>query len=101
VWITLRLGTAEKPVRGMIRSLARRYGVSVSTSLRVAGCESHFNPRAYDYPYAGVYQQDVRYWGRRAAHFGHRGDSPLDAHANVDVSLKMARSMGWGHWGCA
>lgn len=99
-WITLRLGSRQKPVRGMIRSLARRYGVSVSAALRVAGCESHFNRRAYSYPYAGIFQQNVRYWPRRAARFGHPGASPFDAYANVDVSLKMARSMGWGHWGC-
>jgi soluble lytic murein transglycosylase-like protein len=99
-WITLRLRSRQKPVRGMIRSLARRYGLSVSTALRVAGCESHFNRRAYSYPYAGIFQQDLRQWPRRAAHFGHRGASPFDAYANVDVSLKMARSMGWGHWGC-
>jgi hypothetical protein len=99
-WITLRLGSQEKPVRGMIRSLARRYGVSASTALRVAGCESRFNRRAYSYPYAGIFQQDVRYWPRRAARFGHRGHSPFDAYANIDVSLKMARSVGWAHWGC-
>jgi hypothetical protein len=100
-WMSLRLNSTEKPVRDMIRGLARRHGVSVSTSLRVAGCESRFSRRAYHHPYAGVYQQDVRYWPRRAARFGHRGASPFDAYANVDVSLKMARTTGWGHWGCA
>jgi hypothetical protein len=99
--LSLRLGSTEKPVRDMIRGLAQRHGVSVSTSLRVAGCESRFSRGAYHYPYAGVYQQDVRYWPRRAARFGHRGASPFDAYPNVDVSLKMARAMGWGQWGCA
>jgi hypothetical protein len=100
-WISVHLGAREKPVRGMIRGLARRHGVSVSTAIRVAGCESRFSRRAYNHPYAGVYQQDVRYWPRRAARFGHRGASPFDAYSNVDVSLKMARATGWGHWGCA
>lgn len=100
VWITLRLGAREKPVRGMIRSLARRHQVSVSTALTVAGCESHFNPRAYSHPYAGVYQQHVGYWPGRARRFGHRGASPFDPYANVEVSLRMARATGWGHWGC-
>jgi hypothetical protein len=99
--ITLRLGTGRKPVRGMVRSLARRHEVSVTTAMRVAACESHFNPRAYSHPYAGVYQQDVRFWGGRARRFGHPGESPFDPYANVEVSLKMARAMGWGHWGCA
>jgi hypothetical protein len=100
-WITLRLAARQKPVRGMIRSLAERHGVSITTSLRVAACESGFSARAYNYPYAGVYQQDVRRWSRRARLFGHPGASPFDPYANVDVSLKMARAMGWGHWGCA
>jgi hypothetical protein len=99
--ITLRLGPRQKPVPEMIRSLAIRYELSVSTSLRVAACESHFNPRAFSYPYAGVFQQDIRRWDRRARHFGHPGASPFDAYSNVDVSLKMARAWGWDHWGCA
>lgn len=101
--ITLRLGTRQKQVRGMIRSLAVRHGVSVSTSLRVAACESGFNPRAYSPtgPYAGVYQQSVPHWGQRSRRYGHPGESVFDAYANVDVSLKMARALGWGHWGCA
>jgi hypothetical protein len=101
--LTLRLGTRQKPVRGMIRSLAIRHGVSVTTSMRVAACESGFNPRAYSPagPYAGVYQQSVPRWPGRARRFGHPGESVFDAYANVDVSLKMARAMGWGHWGCA
>jgi hypothetical protein len=100
-WITIRLWTEEKTVRQMIRGLARRYGVDVGTALRVAGCESGFNPRAYSYPYAGVFQQSVSYWPGRARHYGHPGASPFDAYANIDVSLKMARAAGWGHWGCA
>jgi soluble lytic murein transglycosylase-like protein len=101
--ITLRLGTRPKPVRGMIRSLAVRHGVNVGTSLRVAACESGFNPGAYSPagPYAGVYQQSVPHWAKRARRFGHPGESVFDAYANVDVSLKMARALGWGHWGCA
>ena len=100
-WITLRMWTGEKTPRRMVRALAQRYGVGVATAVHVAGCESGFNPRAYSYPYAGIYQQDVRYWPGRARHYGHPGDSPFDAYANVDVSLQMARAAGWGHWGCA
>lgn len=100
-WIKIRMKTKAKPVRGMIRSLSRRYGVDPGTALRVARCESGYNPRAYNPPYAGVFQQSTRYWSRRAANYGHKGASPFEAYANIDVSLKMARAQGWRHWGCA
>ena len=100
-WITVRMWTVEKTPRQMVRALARRYGVNVSTALGVAACESGFRPKAYSHPYAGIYQQHLSYWPRRARHYGHRGASPFDAYANIDVSLRMARAVGWGHWGCA
>jgi hypothetical protein len=101
--IDLAVRANEKPVRGMIRSLARRHGVGAGTALRVAACESGFNRRAYNPagPYVGVFQQDAGAWPGRARRYGHPGASPFSAYANVDVSLKMARSEGWGHWGCA
>jgi hypothetical protein len=99
--ITVRMGAPEKRPKRMVRALARRYGVGVATAVQVAACESGFDPKAFSYPYAGIYQQDVRYWPTRARHYGHGGASPFDAYANVDVSLKMARAFGWDHWGCA
>ena len=100
-WFKIRIRTREKRVAGMIRGLARRYGVDMATAVNVARCESGLNPRAYNPPYAGIYQHSTRYWDRRAASYGHRGASPFEAYANIDVSLKMARAQGWRHWGCA
>lgn len=99
----LKLIRIKKTVPGMIRGLARRYTLSVTKSLSVAKCESGFNPKAYNPvgPWAGVYQQDTDYWPQRAKEFGHPGESVFDAYANIDVSLQMARSMGWQHWACA
>ena len=100
----MKLIRVKKKVPGMIGGLATRYGLSVSKSLSVAKCESGYNPKAYNPagPWAGVYQQDTDYWPPRAKKYGHPGESVFDAHANIDVSLKMARSMGgWGHWACA
>jgi hypothetical protein len=99
---TLKLIRVKKTVPGMIGGLARRYTLSVNKSLSVAKCESAFNPKAYNPagPWAGVYQQDTDYWSERSKKYGHPGESVFDAYANIDVSLKMARSMGWGHWAC-
>jgi hypothetical protein len=100
-WITIRMAAREKRVREMIRSLSQRHQVDTQTALRVAACESKFNPKAFNHPYAGLYQQDIRRWPSRARHFGHPGASAFDPFANTDVSLRMARASGWSHWGCA
>lgn len=98
---TLALVRIEKPVPDMIRALAKRYRVDEGTALRIAWCESHYDPEAYNSAgYGGVFQQDVNYWPKRAQAYGHGGESVFDALANVDVSLQMARDSGWGHWGC-
>jgi hypothetical protein len=98
----MKLIRVKKKVPGMIGGLATRYGLSVSKSLSVAKCESGYNPKAYNPagPWAGVYQQDTDYWPQRAKKYGHPGESVFDAYANIDVSLKMAKSTGWHHWAC-
>ncbi|MGH2739714.1 MAG: transglycosylase SLT domain-containing protein [Actinomycetota bacterium] len=97
----LRLKAMEKSVPDMIEALSHRYGVDTSTALRVAWCESHYDPEAYNPAgYGGVYQQSIRYWKHRAEHFGHPGADIFDAYSNIDVSLQMARDYGWSHWGC-
>jgi hypothetical protein len=85
----------------MIGGLARRYGHAVTNAVSVARCESGLQPWARSAYYGGVYQQAFSYWPGRARRFGHSGESIFDAYANIDVSLKMARAYGWGHWGCA
>lgn len=99
--ITLVAARDEKAVRQMITSLATRYRLDVAKAISVAECESGLNPKAYNPPYAGIYQQDISRWDRRAALYGHQGESVFDAYANVDVSLQMARASGWEHWGCS
>jgi hypothetical protein len=91
----------EKTVRQMIESLAVRYRLDPGTAIRIAECESGLNPRAYNPPYAGVYQHTTRTWSKRAATYGHAGESVFDPYANIDVALQMARASGWGAWGCA
>ena len=99
--ITVVAANDEKSVRQMIRSLALRYRLDVAQAISVAECESGLNPKSYNPPYAGVYQHDTGFWTKRAATYGHEGESVFDAFANVDVALQMARASGWGAWGCA
>ncbi len=99
--ITIVASRDQKTVRQMIRSLAIRYRLDPGTAISIAECESGLNPRASNPPYAGVYQHSTRYWDKRAATYGHAGESVFDAYANVDVALQMARASGWDAWGCA
>jgi len=99
--ITIVAAGDQKTVRQMIRSLAIRYRLDPGTAISIAECESGLNPKASNPPYAGVYQHSTRYWEKRAATYGHAGESVFDAYANVDVALQMARASGWGAWGCA
>jgi hypothetical protein len=99
--ITVVAAQDQKTVRQMIRSLAIRYRLDVAKAISVAECESGLNPKSYNPPYAGVYQHSTRFWPKRAASYGHEGESVFDAYANVDVALQMARASGWGAWGCS
>ena len=99
--ITIVAAHDLKTVRQMIRSLALRYRLDPGTAISIAECESGLNPRASNPPYAGVYQHSTRFWDKRAASYGHAGESVFDPYANIDVALQMARAGGWGPWGCA
>jgi hypothetical protein len=99
--ITVVAAQDQKTVRQMIRSLAIRYRLDVAKAISVAECESGLNPKAYNPPYAGIYQHLESRWAKRASTYGHAGESVFDAYANVDVALQMARASGWGAWGCA
>lgn len=101
VSITIVAARDQKSVRRMIRSLALRYRLDAAKAISVAECESGLNPKASNPPYAGVYQHTTRAWPKRAATYGHAGESVFDAYANVDVALQMVRAGGWGPWGCA
>ena len=93
-----------REVKDTIRCAAHRWEVSggARKALRVADCESGFNPDARGNGYAGVYQHVKTAWPDRAATFGFKGASVFNGRANSIVSIRMAHTGGWGPWkGCA
>lgn len=91
-------------VKLLIRCAARRWHVSGGPrkALRVARCESGYNPHAYNPDgYVGVYQQAKRYWPGRADHYGFPDRSAFNGRANIIVSIRMVHANGWVGWGCA
>ena len=91
-------------LKKMIRCAARHWRVpgGAHKALRVARCESRFNPRAYNPGgYAGVYQQATDYWPGRSHTYGFHDYSVFNGRANIMVSVRMAHRGGWGPWSCA
>jgi hypothetical protein len=93
-------------VKDTIRCAARRWEVKggAKKALRVADCESSFNPRAKSEKYGGVYQHLISAWPDRAAFYGfEKTTSVFNGRANTIVAIRMAhRAENWAAWaGCA
>lgn len=80
--------------------------------LRIASCESRFNPLARNAGYTayqngvsygnpvGLFQHVEGYWPGRAARYGYPGASVFDPVANANVTAAMMRAEGMGAWEC-
>ncbi len=76
----------------------------VSRAVRIAWCESSFNPEAVN-PIsgaAGLFQHLPEFWAERSAAAGWPESNPLDPEANVAVAAWMLYELpgGWSHWEC-
>lgn len=76
----------------------------VSRAVRIAWCESNFNPSAVNprTGAAGLFQHIPRYWAERSAAAGIGGADIFDPVANVAVAawLLYQDPGGWDHWSC-
>ena len=93
-------------IQQIIVDAANRYGVDPNRALRIAKCESGFNPNAVNYGYnengypSGLFQHISGYWGARAAKYGYAGASVFDPVANANVTMGMWRDGQAGLWEC-
>jgi hypothetical protein len=86
-------------VQNLIRQLFAPLGPDqVAKALRVAACESGFNPRAYNPvgPYYGVFQFTAETF--RATIYGNQ--DIYSAYYNVAAAAWKVSVSGWGAWGC-
>jgi soluble lytic murein transglycosylase-like protein len=91
----------RREVKHLIRCAAQHWGVSADKALSIAHRESLFHPDAYNsWSCAkGIYQHLCRYWPERAYDYGFKGRSAFNARANIIVTMKMVRHVGWAPWG--
>ncbi len=88
-------------VFSLISEAANRWGVNEAVMLRIAWCESRFDPDAVGPGRtAGLFQFAPITWPWVAERAGFAGASPLNARANAEAAAWLLKHEGPRHWGC-
>lgn len=103
-------GTIVSPTSGwlsqvQVRALVNLYfeEEDVNRAIRVAWCESRFDPDAVDLNTGatGLFKHLPRYWEERAASAGFAGAEPTDPEASVAAAAwAVYEGGGWDVFGC-
>lgn len=80
----------------------RGLGYQAEAAVRVASCESGFNPRAYNPSSgaSGLFQHLSSLFPARAAGAGAPGASAFDPYVNTVAAANMVAASGWSAWVC-
>jgi uncharacterized protein YabE (DUF348 family) len=100
-----RVGTRTPPassaIEAIIRDAASAQGADAEQLLRVAYCESRFNPGAYNASGAsGLFQFLPSTWAANSVRAGYAGASPFDPVASANVAAWMFARGQAGQWVC-
>jgi uncharacterized protein YabE (DUF348 family) len=100
-----RIGTRTLPasseIEQIIRDAAAAQGADAEQLLRVAYCESRFNPGAYNASGAsGLFQFLPSTWAANSVRAGYAGASPFDPVASANVAAWMFARGQAGQWVC-
>jgi len=103
--IVLQIALEDEPapidVPALIVDASRRLGVDEAVMLRIAWCESRYDPLARGAAgVAGVFQFAPITWNWVAQRVGFAGASPFDVRANVEAAVWLYKNEGPKHWGC-
>lgn len=103
-------GTIASPASGWLSQVEVRALVSlyfteedVNRAVRVAWCESRFDPEAVDLNTGaiGLFKHLPRYWAERTANAGFPGADPTDPEASVAAAAwEVYEGGGWDVFGC-
>jgi hypothetical protein len=103
------VGTKYKPappppsdIEAIIRAAAAKYGVDAETLLRVAYCESRYDPLAYNgvLGASGLFQIIPSTWRANSVAAGYGGASVWDPVANANVAAWMFSRGQSYQWSC-
>ncbi len=94
--------TAPPEITAIIKGAAGRWGADADQLMRVAYCESRFDPLAYNPGHgdSGLFQFIPPTWAVNSVRAGYEGASVFDPVANANVAAWMfAHSQAW-QWSC-
>jgi hypothetical protein len=93
---------APADIESIIRAAAGRWGADPTQLLRVAWCESRYNPAAYNPSSgaSGLFQFMPRTWSANSVRAGYGGVSVFDAVANANTAAYMFSVGQAGQWSC-
>ncbi len=100
------IGTRTPPVpsdiESIIRTAAANWNADADQLLRVAWCESRYNPSAYNASSAasGLFQFLPRTWTANSARAGYGGASVFDPVANANTAAYMFADQQARQWAC-
>jgi hypothetical protein len=101
-----RVGTKPPPVpaeiESVIRAAAAAWGADASQLLRVAWCESRYNPSAINARSgaSGLFQFMPGTWAANSVRAGHAGASAFDPVASANTAAYMFRNGQAWQWSC-
>jgi len=101
-----RVGTrppaAPADIEAIIRQAAAANGADPDQLLRVAWCESHYNPSAYNATSgaSGLFQFVPSTWSVNSARAGYAGASPFDPVSSANVAAWMFARGSANQWTC-
>ena len=91
---------AVVPVGGIQEAICNAFGRACAWALRVARCESGFNPRATNGSHRGLFQVSMRWHAARIARMGFTPDQMWEVGPNISVALAIYNEQGGGPWQC-
>jgi hypothetical protein len=89
-------------MEAIIRDAAARHGADATQLLRVAYCESRYNPSAYNRSSgaSGLFQFIATTWAANSVRAGYAGASVFDPVANANTAAWMFARQQAGQWSC-
>jgi hypothetical protein len=89
-------------MEAIIRAAAARHGADPTQLLRVAYCESRYNPSAYNKSSgaSGLFQFLATTWAANSVRAGYAGASVFDPVANANTAAYMFARQQAGQWVC-